>query len=252
MRHSGHTQTWQAAPKCRPPERQRSTPSPLAAPTHPPTHPQPPQTFLRYDPSTRRLPWMLVASHNLSVAAWGRRELVDRRGGGHLNILSYELGALCLPSLEAAYRAHRHRGFSAWPPAPPTLPAAAAAGAAAERRARQQQQQEQPQQEQPQERQQEQQQEQERLQAPQPGAQPPTPIWLFAARQAAPGAAASAAAAGAAALLLPVPYPLPPRRYAAGDKPWALEIDASYYGGGRDSKGQTIAQFAANPGSLYL
>jgi hypothetical protein len=220
-------------------------PQPLAAaPTH---HPPTPQTYLRYDPATRRLPWMLVASHNLSGAAWGKREKEKQADGGQLHILSYELGALCLPSLEAAYRAHRHRGFRAWPPAPPALPAAVAAAAAGERRARQQQEQQQQEQHQ-------QEQEQDRAQAPQPGAQPPAPIWLFAARQAAPGAAASAAVAGAAALLLPVPYPLPPRRYdlgPAGDKPWVVDGDASYYEG-QDKNKKTILQHRANPGSLYL
>lgn len=51
------------------------------------------------------LPWFLVTSHNLSKAAWGELQ----KGGQQLFIRSYELGVLCLPSLEAAYRRHPHR-----------------------------------------------------------------------------------------------------------------------------------------------
>jgi tyrosyl-DNA phosphodiesterase-1 len=51
------------------------------------------------------LPWLFVTSHNLSKAAWG--ELL--KNGQQLFIRSYELGVLCLPSLEAAYRRHPHR-----------------------------------------------------------------------------------------------------------------------------------------------
>jgi hypothetical protein len=51
------------------------------------------------------LPWWCVTSHNLSKAAWGELQ----RGSQQLFIRSYELGVLCLPALEAAYRRHPHR-----------------------------------------------------------------------------------------------------------------------------------------------
>ena len=38
-------------------------------------------------------------------------------------VRSYELGVLFSPSLEAAYRAHRHCGFSCTPQPPLKLPA---------------------------------------------------------------------------------------------------------------------------------
>lgn len=50
-------------------------------------------------------PWWLVTSHNLSKAAWGELQ----KGGQALYMRSYELGVLCLPELEAAYRRHPHR-----------------------------------------------------------------------------------------------------------------------------------------------
>lgn len=53
------------------------------------------------------LPWYLVASHNLSKAAWGALQ----KNGQQLMIRSYELGVLCVPSLEAKHRQHPHRGF---------------------------------------------------------------------------------------------------------------------------------------------
>lgn len=51
------------------------------------------------------LPWCLLTSHNLSKPAWGELQ----KNGQQLFIRSYELGVLCLPALEAAYRRHPHR-----------------------------------------------------------------------------------------------------------------------------------------------
>jgi tyrosyl-DNA phosphodiesterase-1 len=67
------------------------------------------KTFLRFDPATKQIAWLLQGSHNLSVAAWGRLEIE----GTQLYVPSYELSALSLPSLERAYRRHRHYGFCA-------------------------------------------------------------------------------------------------------------------------------------------
>lgn len=53
-------------------------------------------------------PWWLVTSHNLSKSAWGQLQNA-KRGGRQLFVASYELGVLCLPELEAAYRRHPHR-----------------------------------------------------------------------------------------------------------------------------------------------
>ena len=43
----------------------------------------------------------------MSRAAWG----ILQKGGTQLYIRSFELGVLCTPQLEAAYRAHPHYGF---------------------------------------------------------------------------------------------------------------------------------------------
>lgn len=51
------------------------------------------------------LSWWLLASHNLSKAAWGSLQ----KGGSQLMIRSYELGVLLTPELEEAYRRHPHR-----------------------------------------------------------------------------------------------------------------------------------------------
>lgn len=53
------------------------------------------KTYCRFRPSDRRLAWAIVASHNLSQAAWGKCE----KNGMQLYIKSYELGVLLLPSL---------------------------------------------------------------------------------------------------------------------------------------------------------
>jgi tyrosyl-DNA phosphodiesterase-1 len=56
------------------------------------------KTFCRYRPSDRKLAWAILASHNLSQAAWGKCE----KNGSQLYIKSYELGVLLLPSLLTA------------------------------------------------------------------------------------------------------------------------------------------------------
>jgi tyrosyl-DNA phosphodiesterase-1 len=67
------------------------------------------KSVVRFEPATKRIAWLLQGSHNLSVAAWGRLEIE----GTQLYVPSYELSALSLPSLELAYRRHRHCGFRA-------------------------------------------------------------------------------------------------------------------------------------------
>lgn len=151
-----------------------------------------------------------------SPAAWGQLQ----KQGSQLMVRSYELGVLLVPSLEGAYRASRWRGFSCTSSQP--------------------------------------------WQQQQVAALPPGGA---AAEQAGPSAAAGAAAAGptvrfvhwqrgasqnaeAAArgqelrVPLPIPYTLPPQRYAAGDQPWA--VDTAWPGA--DSLGRTVD----NPwGRLY-
>lgn len=79
------------------------------------------KSYVRYERGGRELAWFMLASHNLSKAAWG----VLQKGGTQLMVRSYELGVLLLPSLEAAYRSSRWRAFSCTPtgrtshPAPP-------------------------------------------------------------------------------------------------------------------------------------
>ncbi len=55
----------------------------------------------------------------LPQAAWGALQ----KNKTQLMVRSYELGVLLLPSLERAYRASRHRGFSCTSAAPAAGPA---------------------------------------------------------------------------------------------------------------------------------
>ncbi|GBF96301.1 hypothetical protein Rsub_09096 [Raphidocelis subcapitata] len=183
------------------------------------------KTFLRFDPASRRLPWVIVGSHNLSIAAWGKRERPQLPGGGQLYLPSYELSVLLLPSLEAAHRRHRHRGFVAWP-----APGGGGGGGDGAAEAQEQQQQAAP----------------AAVQTEQQQAAAASSsrgggsgggaagVAFFAARQADP---AAAAAAGAEAVLLPVPFPLPPAPYRGGDKPWMWNSDGDYYEGRKDLLG---------------
>ena len=169
------------------------------------------KTFCRFDPASRRLAWLLVTSHNLSKAAWGQLQLK----GEQLRILSYELGALLLPRLEAAYRAHRHRGFSVL---------GGGGGGSSDGGS-----------------------------GPSAGAAPRRQVAFYAARQAVLPAARGGGQqeqGDADALMLPLPYALPPAPYAppgaqeattaanAGRRPWVWDADAAYYGGLPDVFGQ--------------
>lgn len=51
----------------------------------------------------QQLAYFILASHNLSKAAWGQLQ----KGGQQLFVMSFELGVLLLPSLEQA-RSLRH------------------------------------------------------------------------------------------------------------------------------------------------
>ncbi|KAF6255393.1 hypothetical protein COO60DRAFT_1272512 [Scenedesmus sp. NREL 46B-D3] len=77
------------------------------------------KTYTRYLPPGG-LAWCVVASHNLSKAAWGGLQkggsqlMVRRRAANHCcccrscQLCIYELGVLLTPELEAAHRAHPH------------------------------------------------------------------------------------------------------------------------------------------------
>ncbi|KIY92938.1 hypothetical protein MNEG_15025 [Monoraphidium neglectum] len=203
----------------------------------------------------RRAP--VVRAGASAGAAWGKRERVMERGGGQLYILSYELGALCLPSLEAAYRAHRHRGFSALPTAADAGRSGGGGGDGARvlepgggRQQQQQQEQQEQQQEEQQEEQHEEQQQQQQRQQQQEQNEQQQEVAFYAARQASP-AVPPAGAAPPARVLLPVPYPLPPPPYRPGDLPWACDVDPSYFGGRRDMFGRSILDYRGAPHPLY-
>jgi hypothetical protein len=95
---------------------------------------------------------------------------------------------LFTPSLEAAYRAHPHRGFLAGPPH--------AEGAAALPPV-----------------------------APPPAAGEAVELWTTAALPDGGGAALPPPAPGVARVVLPVPYRLPPVPYGPGDRPWVNDVE---------------------------
>lgn len=64
------------------------------------------KTYGRYRGSL--LAWVMLASHNLSKAAWG----CSQKQGSQVMIRSYELGVLFLPSLEKAFRNSPLKNFS--------------------------------------------------------------------------------------------------------------------------------------------
>lgn len=68
------------------------------------------KTYTRY--SGNHLAWVLLASHNLSKAAWG----VTQKKGTQFMIRSYELGVLFLPSLERRFAQSPFRYFSCTEP----------------------------------------------------------------------------------------------------------------------------------------
>jgi hypothetical protein len=179
------------------------------------------KSYARASPAGR-LAFFLLGSHNLSMAAWGalqfgasklRVRSACCRASRHAvrrppslvhstpslcfppsiepcrrrQILSYELCVLFTPSLEAAYRAHPHRGFLAGPPH--------AGGAAALPPV-----------------------------APPPAAGEAVELWTTAALPDGDGAALPPAAPGVARVVLPVPYRLPPVPYGPGDRPWLCDV----------------------------
>jgi hypothetical protein len=178
-------------------------------------------------------------------------------GGGQLYILAFELGALCLPSLEGAYRAHRHYGFSVRGSGDTNGGGSGgggdgrgeAVGAAAARSGgsssnggsgsgsgsggrgggggggnsiK------------------------EPAPSTPPGKRGPVApaVEFYAARQAVPSP--TVPPAGAARVMLPVPYPLPPQPYGPGDRPWAWDAPPEYYQGKRDTFGRA-ARTAGGP-----
>jgi tyrosyl-DNA phosphodiesterase-1 len=170
----------------------------------------------------QQLAWLLVCSHNMSKAAWGTLQ----KGGAQLFVRSYELGVLLLPSLEAAYRSHPQRGFSCTAPGG----AAGAAGAAGSRL---------------------QQGGASTEQAAAAAAGPSVAehgaaggaargfveFWSMAAQeggeeskqqqqQQQQGGVGSSCTEGPQVVRvhLPLPYQLPPERYAPGDTPWAWDV----------------------------
>ena len=55
--------------------------------------------------SDGRLAWVMLASHNLSKAAWGEMQK------SNFMVRSFEVGVLFLPDLELLYRQHRHHDY---------------------------------------------------------------------------------------------------------------------------------------------
>jgi hypothetical protein len=127
----------------------------------------------------------------MSMAAWGHLDAASQQ----LKILNFELGVLLLPSLEAAYQRHPHRGFSC------TAAAAAGAGSGGSSSSSS-----------------------SSSSAGLAPAAATVELWSAAGlrqQQAAGAAAEAAAGSGAAVVALALPYPLPPARYGPGDLPWA-------------------------------
>ncbi|GIL60588.1 hypothetical protein Vafri_15126 [Volvox africanus] len=168
------------------------------------------KTYTRY--RGHQLAWFLVASHNLSKAAWGDLQ----KNGTQLMIRSYELGVLVTPALEAAYRASPQYGFCCYP-SPNKL--------------------------QMEPRQQQQQQPSQSAQLEDtPSSQVPcvntsgVTFCSFAAPTTctlpgitlpsdAGGERAHGDAGGSVTCMIPVPYTLPPTSYRAGeDKPWVVDV----------------------------
>ena len=187
---------------------------------------------MRADQESAQVAWCFVGSANFSVAAWG--SATKARNSSYVR--SWEFGVLLTPEREAAYRRHRHRGFSGglvseeeggggatattastagavpFPPGSLLRAAGRAEGARA-------------------------------------GPFPADGVNLveFYAAGRAPGqmtAAATASGSGASSstttaattatattttkveiVQLPIPYPLPPRRYRPGqDQPWVTDV----------------------------
>ncbi|KAL3157421.1 hypothetical protein ABBQ32_011893 [Trebouxia sp. C0010 RCD-2024] len=69
------------------------------------------KSYTRY--KGQQVAWFILASHNLSKAAWGALQ----KQGTQLFIRSFELGVMFLPSLEARHQHHPHRAFTCTPQA---------------------------------------------------------------------------------------------------------------------------------------
>ncbi|KAI3435989.1 hypothetical protein D9Q98_002047 [Chlorella vulgaris] len=168
------------------------------------------KTYLRYRGG--EVAWLYVGSHNLSKAAWGQLQ----KHGSQLMVRSYELGVLLVPSLEAAYRASRWRGFSCTSSRP-----------------WQQQQPQQQAQEQPQQQVQGQQQQQQQADEPRPPSTaaeaPAAPACTartvrFVQWQRGSSQEAELDASGHLRVPLPIPYSLPPQRHQADDDAWTVDV----------------------------
>lgn len=73
------------------------------------------KTYLRYiqeQEGRTKIPWVLLASHNFSKAAWGEVVQSKKYNTKLFRILSYEMGILLVPRLELAYRNSPQCGFS--------------------------------------------------------------------------------------------------------------------------------------------
>ncbi|GLI60365.1 hypothetical protein VaNZ11_002490 [Volvox africanus] len=171
------------------------------------------KTYTRY--RGQQLAWFLLASHNLSKAAWGDLQ----KNGTQLMIRSYELGVLVTPALEAAYRASPQYGFCCHP-SPNSL------------------------QMEPRHRPQQQQQQQPSESTQMKDTSPSQVLCItvtgvtfcsFAAPTtcALPGITLPSYAGdersgddgGGVTCMIPVPYTLPPTSYHAGeDKPWVVDV----------------------------
>lgn len=76
------------------------------------------KTYVRYHAEHQEIAWACIGSHNFSKAAWGEQVQSKKYNKKLFRILSFELSALLLPSLELAYRKSRFYGFSCTDPAP--------------------------------------------------------------------------------------------------------------------------------------
>eukprot|EP00884_Botryococcus_braunii_P012228 jgi/Botrbrau1/21005/Bobra.0144s0021.1 len=145
------------------------------------------KSYTRY--REQGMAFFMTGSHNLSKAAWGELQV----GGSQVGMRSYELSVLLLPSTEAAYRRHRHYDFSLAPFRPGRgTPRASPVG---------------------------------------------VEFRTLASLEGSAGARtgnvgqeqseSDNAGASSVTMWLPVPYALPPKPYAGGDKPWAVDVPFS-------------------------
>ncbi|CAG9462817.1 unnamed protein product [Pedinophyceae sp. YPF-701] len=69
------------------------------------------KTYARHSEDGRRIFWLFLGSHNISMAAWGKLE----KNSTQLMVRSYEMGVLLAPCFEEAYLKHPHAGFRCHP-----------------------------------------------------------------------------------------------------------------------------------------